>query len=78
MAPKMKSKSSTSLVTELMDFSTHGALAQIFILTAIETYTNEVLKSPKPEDDGTAIISKLTWYNIAKEVSQKLREHYKH
>lgn len=63
------------LVTDIMDFSRYGALAQAFVISALEAYSQEVLASTS---DGPAeevqFVPLEVWKGIASEVLQKLSD----
>ena len=69
-----KRKTNVEFVTELMEFSNHGALMQAFVITAIQEYA-ETWAVQRLSDGG--MISPNQWQACAEEVLAKLEEHYK-
>lgn len=66
-------KTNTEFVTELMEYSPYGALVQVFILTALESFSKVVIEEP-PLDHP--LISGEAWKGVAQDVLQKLHARY--
>lgn len=62
-------------VTNLMTYSRHGALTQVFVLQAIEYYAKKV-KLPDGRDYSNALINWDSWKAIADEILEKINEKY--
>ncbi|MDP9881100.1 hypothetical protein J2W25_005172 [Variovorax boronicumulans] len=60
-------------VTELMEFSDHGALIQAFVMQALEQYARRVA-AMDPEALDTPMVSGHAWHGCALEVLQKLEQ----
>jgi hypothetical protein len=76
MSPEMRrSITNIEFVTNLMQFSEYGALAQSFIIEAIRYYSEAVSKST-PTDDGKSFISPVLWHKIAVDIKEKLEAKY--
>jgi hypothetical protein len=61
-------------VTEIMDFSRYGGIAQMFVIDALLKQSESVAKS-KPEDyPKNMIVHPESWIGVAKEISQKLKD----
>jgi len=58
-------------VTELMEFSAHGALIQAFVMQALEQYAQRVA-AMDPEALDTPMVSGHAWHGCAVEVRDKL------
>lgn len=63
------SKTNVEFVTELMEFSNHGALSQVFIIEAIRRYA-EACSERRISDNG--FISPDAWQGVAREIRDKL------
>lgn len=60
-------------VTDLMEFSAHGALIQAFVLQALDAYSRRVAAAT-PEALDTALVSGHAWHGCAVEVRRKLAQ----
>lgn len=58
-------------VTELMEFSAHGALIQAFVMQALEQYAQRVA-AMDPDALETPMLSGRAWHGCAVEVRDKL------
>jgi len=58
-------------VTEMMEFSAHGALIQAFVMQALEQYAQRVA-AMDPEALDTPMVSGHAWHGCAVEVRDKL------
>lgn len=58
-------------VTELMEFSAHGALIQAFVMQALEQYAKRVA-AMTPEALDTPMVSGHAWHGCAVEIRDKL------
>lgn len=58
-------------VTELMEFSAHGALIQVFVMQALEQFAMRVA-AMDPEALDTPMVSGRAWHGCAVEVRDKL------
>jgi len=58
-------------VTDLMQYSAHGALIQAFVLQALDVYSQRVAAAT-PEALDTALVSGHAWHGCALEVRAKL------
>jgi hypothetical protein len=81
MTIKLNKKRQTNVefITELMEFSNHGAMAQLFIMDALKKVANHVASIPleelRKEFDGS-MVSADAWHGVAKEISQKFDGYY--
>ncbi|KPU88106.1 hypothetical protein APR50_42680 [Variovorax paradoxus] len=62
-------------VTELMEFSAHGALIQAFVMQALEQYAKRVAAT-NPEALNTPMVSGHAWHGCALEVQRKLKQRF--
>ena len=73
-----KHESNTELVTRLMEFSSYGGMSQLVIMTAIEKYTDLILKmgleGTKEAFEGNDMINGEAWYKTAKAISDELKK----
>jgi len=60
----------------VMNFSAHGALAEVFIIEAVRFYSEKVANQPKPEDDGNSFISPVAWHELGCEINEKVKSKY--
>lgn len=68
----MTSKSTNvEFVVELMEYSTHGALIQAFVMQTLEQYAQRVA-AMTPEALDTPMVSGHAWHGCAVEVRDKL------
>lgn len=69
-----KPETNVEFVTRLMEWSKHGPLAQVFVITAIEKYAETVADSP-PIEHG--LINGELWKAIAQEFKTELDAKYR-
>lgn len=65
----------TEFVTELMEFSKHGALMQAYILMALQIYSEQVAATGT-EHFENGFVNGQAWVGCANEILQKLKERY--
>ncbi len=68
-------QSNEDLVKDLMTYSPHGSLAQVFIIEAIRKYSKQIIKAD-PASLDNALISGATWQAIAKDVEDRCVKFY--
>ena len=76
--PKQKTVSqmdNVEFVTHMMNYSRHGALAQIFILDALEKWSAIIAKADPAELD-TPMLNGAAWVSVAKEIQDKLAKRF--
>jgi hypothetical protein len=66
-----KSKDNISFVRDLMNHSKYGALAQLFVLDALDKWSEMVSKA-EPASVDNAMINGHAWVGVAKEIKEKL------
>ncbi len=69
------SSSNVEFVTELMEFSAHGALIQAFVLQALQQYAQRVA-ALDPQALDTPMVSGHAWHGCALEVRDKLARRF--
>lgn len=72
--PNTPRKTNEELVSDLMNFSRHGALMQVFVLEALGRYSADCAAAD-PADLNTPHLSGQAWHGCATEVLQALAEH---
>lgn len=69
---KPKRLDNVEFVTEMMEHSKFGPLAQAFVIEAISRYAEQVAAS-KPENYGqTSFFSPESWIGVGKEIAEKM------
>jgi len=68
-----KKLTNLQIVENLMTYSKHGSLVQIFVIEAIRFYAEREALRPIP-DNTTDPINPRHWWAIANEISDKLKE----
>lgn len=70
-------KTNVQVVTDLMEFSKYGAMAQLFVIDALSKVAKKVALSP-PEAFASmegGFINPEVWKGVAREISEKLALH---
>lgn len=62
-------------VTDLMEHSRSGALAQVFVIEAISRYAKQCAEAA-PEAMETGLISGAAWQRTAREIHEKIEERF--
>lgn len=76
MTTEKKIKTNIEFVTELMTFSYHGELTQVFVIEALRRYADIISSQPKPEGDTEGVVSAIAWHEIAEETKARLETNY--
>lgn len=67
-------------VTDIMEFSRYGALAQAFVMDALSKHAEHVAKLPLDELQKQLgdhpLVSAPAWHGVAQEVHMKLESHF--
>lgn len=66
-----KTQTNVQFVKSLMEHSQFGALAQLFVLDALDKWSQKVAASTPAELD-TPFISGHGWHGVAKEIQEKI------
>ncbi len=67
------SQTNVEFVTDLMEFSAHGALIQAFVMQALDQYSKRVAAAT-PEELDTGLVSGHAWHGCAIEVQERLAQ----
>lgn len=72
---KMKEhKTNVEVVTNIMEFSRYGALAQAFVIDALVKFSDAVSKCD-PKELDSPLLNGAAWVGVAQEISAKLKTH---
>lgn len=69
-------KSNDDLMHYIMNFSKHGALAQVFVVEALRYYSEQITKHGEPKEDLSSFVSPVIWYKIGLEINEILEIKY--
>lgn len=72
---KFKRMTNEEFVSHIMNYSNSGSLVQSFVIEALRFYSEAVISKGEPKDDGS-FINPVVWYNIGKEVNDKINLKY--
>lgn len=64
------------IVNNVMKFSPHGAISQVFVIEAIRYYCNAVLSQPRPEHPGNSFIDVRSWWDTAQYINTRFEDNY--
>jgi hypothetical protein len=71
----MKRQNNVEFVIDMMKFSRYGAMAQLFVLQALDQYSHAVANAPPESFAGSEhLINARTWQGVAKEIAQKMEQ----
>lgn len=70
-------KTNEDLVRNLMNFSPFGALAQAFIMQAIQNMCKNVKNWEPTEEDYRGFVDPDAWKGIAEDIEKRVNEFYK-
>jgi hypothetical protein len=75
---KNKRLTNVEFVTQLMEFSRRGALAQAFVIEAIGRYAREITSNETftRESMRDGLIDADAWIDVAREVKTRMAEQY--
>jgi hypothetical protein len=68
-----KPKTNIQFVSDMMNNSKFGALAQLFVLDALDKWSKKISEC-EPAQVDTALISGAAWVGVAQEIQQKINE----
>lgn len=65
-------------VTNVMEFSNFGPMAQLFVMEAISKYAEQVANAPEEafESMKGGLINPDAWQGVAREIHNKVQAHY--
>ncbi len=73
---KKKKKTNQQCIKDIMTYSNHGALAEIFVLEAIRRYAEAVSKKDFPaEGQQQGFTDWTNWKALGEEIHKKIEEH---
>ncbi|WLA44043.1 hypothetical protein QNJ95_22470 [Bradyrhizobium elkanii] len=72
MARSTRPQTNTAFVRSLMEHSKYGALAQLFVLDALDKWSELVAKA-EPAAVNTPLINGHAWVGVAAEIQEKLK-----
>jgi hypothetical protein len=77
-ATYMKATTNIEAITDIMQFSRCGALAQAFVMEAVSRYAKQVSEYTPQQvaSISTELMSGETWQTVAKEIRGKLEAHF--
>lgn len=64
------------LMDDMLSQATHGEFTQIFVVEALRYYSEMIMQTTLPPDDGDAVIAAKTWKEIAANVHGMLKENF--
>jgi coenzyme F420-reducing hydrogenase delta subunit len=70
-----KRETNVQLLNRVCKFSRNGALAQVFLLQAVEKYADAVIAAG-PDAVDTALVSGAAWHATAQEWKEELSKHF--
>ena len=73
--PKIK-MSNEMLVRDLMNYSDHGVLAQVFVVEAIRHYAAAIVSKNRPKEDNESFIDPAQWWDIAADTLNRIEENF--
>ena len=68
-----KTMTNTAFLQSLMNHSKYGALAQLFVMDALDKWSELVAKGDPAKID-TPLINGHAWVGVAKEIQEKMKE----
>ena len=71
----LKGMTNEEFVSHVMNYSSGGPLVQSFVIEALRFYSEAVISKGEPKDDGS-FINPVVWYNIGKEINEKINLKY--
>ncbi|ARQ95419.1 hypothetical protein [Bradyrhizobium phage BDU-MI-1] len=66
-----KPKTNVQFIRDLMEHSQYGALAQLFVLDALDKWSQQVAAA-SPADLDTPLVNGHAWVGVAKEIQEKI------
>lgn len=65
------------VITELMEFSRFGPMAQLFVMDALSKQARAVADAPPEafEGEGWEMVNGKAWQGVAREIADKLDKH---
>lgn len=69
-------KTNVEFITDLMEHSNYGGLAQAFVVEAIMRYAEQISKATPEDLAAMKFISAHAWIGVAKEIKMKMESKY--
>lgn len=70
-------RTNEEFILDLINYSKHGALAQVFVIEAIRFYSKMVAESTPSEDkDKLSFISPQAWHDVGEDVYNQWKNKY--
>jgi hypothetical protein len=69
---RLWARSNYEKIQHLMTRSPSGQLMQLFVVSALARYADEMLDAGEPADNPRALVSPVAWYACAQEVRDEL------
>ena len=72
-------KTNIDFVMEMMNFSKFGAMSQLFIMNAIDKMSSATAEADLDQlkkEMGDGMVSPEAWHGVAKEIQEKMKNHY--
>lgn len=66
-----KPKTNVQFVKDIMEFSRYGALAQVFVIDALDKWSKKI-SEVDPAQVDSAMVNGEAWVGVAKEIQEKL------
>lgn len=73
---RLAKMTNVEFVTELMNWSKFGPIAQSYIIEAIRFYSERITSMPEPKDDPSSFISPVLWHQIATDIQDQIKKKY--
>lgn len=75
MARNRRPRTNVEFVAELMEYSRHGALAQLFVLDALDKWS-KIISETDPAKLDNVLVNGEAWKSVAKEINDKIAARY--
>lgn len=69
-------KTNEQIVREIMNYSSYGALSQLFVMDALIKHADKVSAADPASIGSNGLISPEAWIGVAKEIKRKLDRAY--
>ena len=69
-------KTNVETITDIMEFSNFGAMAQVFVIDAVTKMAGLVARSKVEDYPENGFINPEAWIGVAKEIEGKLNKEY--
>ena len=78
VAKPLKEQSNIEFLCDVMNYSQHGAMMQMFVMEALRRYADQCVEGEQEILEGMegTMFSGPAWVGCAKEIQEKMREKY--